>query len=74
MPINPKEKNLMVYSLKVATSTSQHVIHTTHVTKSRRRQKNQTKFLNLYNPEPRKALEIVKVNMQPDYSFTFFSY
>ena len=27
-----------------------------------------------YNAEPRNALERVKLNIQPDYSFTFFPY
>ena len=74
MRINPKGKNVMVCSLRGATSTSQHVIDTSHVTKSKRRQNHQTRSLTPYNSEPRNALERVKVNIQPDYSFTFFQY
>ena len=74
MRINPKGKNVMVYSLIGATSTSQHVADKSHVTKSKRIQKHQTRSLTPYNPEPRNALERVKVNIQLDHSFTFFPY
>ena len=63
----------MVYSLKGVMFTAKHLIDTSHVNKSKRRQINQTQSLTPYNPEPRNALERVKVNLQPDYSFTFFS-
>ena len=56
MRINPKENNRMDYILKVATSTFQHIIDTSHEIKSKRKHKNQTQSLTPYNPESRNAL------------------